>query len=454
MLHTKESALALISGSIEAVRDADSIARTIGALMSSGALEPGDLLPTVRGLATSLGVSSNTVAEAWRTLQAHGAITTDRRRGTRVRAGRATFEGRYWRVPVPPGSLAIDLSTGTPDPTLLPEIGPALAQLGASIAVTNYIDEPIVPELDTLLRARWPFEPEALTVVDGALDALDRLIDTTVRLGDVVMVENPTFPPILDMLELAGATVVGVDLDHEGALPNSVAEALEASPSVAIFQPRAQNPTGASYSPARLRDLTKMLANHDLLVIEDEHSGAVADAPVVSFGAGLPGQVVHVHSFSKSHGPDLRIAAIGGAAQPIDALIKRRRLGPSWTSRLTQHLLARLLVDHVVSAGIDDAATAYRDRRVALTSALQQAGLAPAPGAGINMWIPVADEQSAVVGLAAQGVGVAPGRPFCVGDAAQDHIRLSLGELQPRMIDEVAAAIAHAATPGTQQRSS
>ncbi|MDH3754647.1 MAG: GntR family transcriptional regulator, partial [Acidimicrobiia bacterium] len=96
-------------------RTARGIAVAIGSLISDGALEPGDKLPTVRALASELGVSVNTVSDAWRILQSHGVIVTERRRGTTVRSTRAGLGGRYWQVPVEPGTIELDLSTGTPD---------------------------------------------------------------------------------------------------------------------------------------------------------------------------------------------------------------------------------------------------------------------------------------------------------------------------------------------------
>lgn len=52
----------------------------------AGALRPGDKLPVVRALAADLGVSTNTVARAYRELEAGGLVTTRRRVGTIVQA--------------------------------------------------------------------------------------------------------------------------------------------------------------------------------------------------------------------------------------------------------------------------------------------------------------------------------------------------------------------------------
>jgi DNA-binding transcriptional regulator YhcF (GntR family) len=55
----------------------------------SGKLPVGYRLPTVRGLAGELGLAANTVAKAYRALEADGVIETRGRNGTFVAAGDA-----------------------------------------------------------------------------------------------------------------------------------------------------------------------------------------------------------------------------------------------------------------------------------------------------------------------------------------------------------------------------
>lgn len=52
----------------------------------TGAVQPGDRLPTVRGLAADLGVAINTVARAYAELEAAGLVASRRRLGTVVTA--------------------------------------------------------------------------------------------------------------------------------------------------------------------------------------------------------------------------------------------------------------------------------------------------------------------------------------------------------------------------------
>ena len=218
---------------------------------------------------------------------------------------------------------------------------------------------------------------------------------------------------------------------------------------MAVFvQPRAHNPTGASLSAGRAGELARLLAGHDLVVVEDDHSGAIAGVELASLGRALPDRVVHIHSFSKSHGPDLRLAALGGATAPIEAVIRRRRLGPSWSSRLLQTVLAAMLTDAGTEARVAKAAATYARRRSGLRAELAARGVDTIDGSGLNLWIPVHDEQVAVVALAARGIGVSPGSPFEVDPAPTPHVRVTVGAVRDgfgELADRLAQA---AAQPG------
>jgi DNA-binding transcriptional MocR family regulator len=438
-------------------RSAKAIAGAIGRMISAGAIGVGERLPTVRELSRRLGVSPTTVSEAWRTLADVGAIEARGRNGTYVR--RRTGPGgprRYRRVTEGPGHFALDLSSGTPDPALLPDLGPVIARVSRQSLTSSYLDHPVLPELRETLTASWPFPPEDLTVVDGAMDALDRVAQVVLRLGDRVVVEHPTFPPLLDLLEQLGCVALPVDVDAEGMRTDGLRTALAAEPTAVFLQPRAHNPTGVALSPGRARALAKLLAGAPAIVVEDDHANEISAAPLVSLGRWLATRTVHVRSYSKSHGPDLRLAAIGGAGDVVAAIANRRLLGPGWSSRILQAVLLELLHDAATSATMAHARAAYAERRAIVSDVLAERGVPHPGGDGINLWMQVADERSAVLALAAQGIGVAPGEPFLVRPDA-DHLRVTVGLLGGPLDDvrahaHVLAAAAGRVTSGTGYR--
>ncbi len=438
-------------------RSARGIAAGVGRLITAGALPIGGRLPTVRELSQALGVSPTTVSEAWQTLAAVGAIDARGRQGTFVREPTGSYSPRrYRRVTEGPGHFVLDLSTGTPDPALLPDLGPIVAKVSRQSLTSSYLDQAVLPDLEERLRAGWPFPPEVITVVDGAMDALDRVAQVVVRLGDRVVVEHPTFPPLLDLLELLGAEVIGVGLDREGIVPAELAGALTRSPAAIFLQPRAHNPSGITATARRTKQLAAMLAKSNAVIVEDDHSGDIASGALVSLGRHLPQRTVHIRSYSKSHGPDLRLAAIGGAGDVVTAVANRRLLGPGWSSRILQAVLRELLDNPATARQLDDARAEYAERRALVTDVLAARGVGTTGTDGINLWIDVADERSALLALAAQGIGAAPGEPFTVPRASRvatgvepDHLRVTVGLLGrsgEHVPEQVAEQLAAAAT--------
>jgi DNA-binding transcriptional MocR family regulator len=422
---------------------AKGLAGAVSRAIRDGVLAPGDKLPPIRALAHELTLSPTTVSAAWGLLARAGTLRTEGRRGTVVADASAPREGRYRQALEHQAGFTLDLSTGIPDEKLLPGLARALRAVTTAGTPHSYLDDPVLPELAEVLLVSWPYRPPALTVVDGALDAMELVIRTLLRYGDRVVVEHPSFPPILDLLESAGVEVVGVPLDPEGPDPGAFADAL-AGPVRAVFlQPRGQNPTGISLSAARARALATLLEGSQVVVVEDDSASAISTAAEVSLGSWLPEQTVHVRSFSKSHGPDLRLAAMSGPEALMADVRHLRQLGQGWSSRLLQRVLLDLLTDDQSRAEVARARDEYARRREAFVGALAAREVEVGGDDGLNLWVPVYDESAALVRLASRGIGVAPGTPFNVLPGAQGHVRVTVGLVTADLAavaDEVAAA--------------
>src|SRR5205085_9474356 len=241
-----------------------------------GDLRPEAALPTVRALALTLSVSTSTVADAYRSLRQRGLIRTDGRRGTRI-ATRPPLPTVWSPTPVKPGLR--NLANANPDPALLPALGPALGRSGSETAL--YGAPRKSPELvrRTIrdLRSQG-LSVDDVAVVSGAIDGIGRVLETHLGSGDRVAVEDPTFPPLFDLLAGSGLGSETVSMDGDGPSPESVERALRNGARALVVTSRAQNPTGAAVSEDRSRELRRVLRRHpDVLVVEDDTGGVATD---------------------------------------------------------------------------------------------------------------------------------------------------------------------------------
>lgn len=428
---------------------AKGLAHAVSAAIRDGELAAGDRLPPIRTVAAELALSPTTVSAAWALLARSGAVHTDGRRGTTVLEQGGPAGGRYRQALRHESVFTVDLSTGVPDPALLPSLGAVLTQLTSAPTTGSYLDDPVLPALAEALRQDWPYAAANLTVVDGAMDAMDLIVRTTLRFGDRVVVEDPGFPPLVDLLESVGAQLVGVPLDEEGLELGALEEALRDPVAAVFLQPRAQNPVGVTMTAARARAIAVLLAPTETLVVEDDSAAGLSTETLVSLGRWRPEHTAYIRSFSKSHGPDLRLAALSAPAALHRAVTTRRELGQGWSSRLLQQVLLGLLTSETARAEVAHASTTYAARRAHVVDALAARGVEVPGTEGINIWVPVHDETAAVVLLASRGIGVAAGAPFRLGTAESGggHVRVTVGAAT-QDLDAVADALADAALAG------
>jgi DNA-binding transcriptional MocR family regulator len=390
----------------------------------------------VRELAAALDVSPATVAAAYRTLRQRGFVVADRGRGTSV-------------APVPPVRVrraaelpagVRDLASGNPDPSLLPPLSRALARVDTTHRLYGVPAK--LPELAA--RAEREFADDGVrgdvAVTGGALDAIERALETELRPGDRVVLEDPTWPRIADLVHALALAIEPVAVDGSGLDPGALDAVLRRGARAVIATPRGQNPTGTAVSPARGRELRAVLSRHpDVLVIEDDYVARVAGAPYVPVHRA-DGRWVVVRSFSKVLGPDLRLAVAAGDPLTISRIEGRQRLGPGWVSHILQQAGELLLRDRATPQLLTRAERVYGERRCALVAALATRGIEALGDSGLGVWVPLADEAAAVRELLVQGWAVSPGERFRFRSAP--GIRITTADLDRSEAEELAAAIA------------
>jgi DNA-binding transcriptional MocR family regulator len=411
-----------------------------------GRLQPGGALPTVRELASTLGVSPATVAAAYRALAARAIVRGEGRRGTKV-APRPPLLTRA-RASVPEGLR--NLADGNPDPALLPPLRPAIRRLELQPRLYGEPrDRSDLIELAAHRFERDGIGAESIAVMGGGMEAVERVLQAHLRPGDRVAVEDPGFTGVLDLVAALGLNAEPVRLDDCGPLAGELERALRAGARAFILTPRAQNPTGAALDRRRARELRSTLELHpEVLVIEDDHAGDVAGSPARTLSRNRARWAV-VQSVSKSLGPDLRLAVVAGDAETIARVAGRQALGSGWVSHVLQATVASLWSDPATEARLRRAAESYAARREILLDALADRGVEAHARSGLNVWIPVAEELRTVTALMAAGWAIAGGERYRI--QSPPAVRITISTLDPAEVEQLADAIARslAAEPRT-----
>jgi len=412
---------------------ASEIAASIEAAVSSGRLAPGTPLPPVRQLAAQLGVNPNTAASAYRLMRDRGTVETRGRNGTQIRHRPATSPMRR-TLALPPGTL--DLSTGNPDPALLPRLSPRPVTRPALYGEPVF--EPGLRRRAERLLARDGIDPEHLACTFGTLDGIDRLLAAHLRPGDAVAVEDPGWTQLLDLLAADGLTPLPVPVDDAGPDPAGLAAALAAGAKAFIATTRAQNPYGGFISDRRRQQLRTTLADYpDVLTIDDDHGADLTPDPPHHL-AEATRHWAYLRSASKAYGPDLRIALLAADATTHDRVAGRLRHTARHVSRIIQSTWADALADHAAQRLVRLAADRYDERRKALIDTLAARGIEAHGSSGLNVWVPVPDESAALSALLAAGFAAAPGAWFRVRSGPA--LRVTTAALGPEPEDAVAQA--------------
>jgi DNA-binding transcriptional MocR family regulator len=424
---------------IAGLRPAD-IHRDIASLIDERALVPGQQLPTVRDVATELGVSVGTVSGAWARLRRDGFLITRRRGGTTV---------------APPQSRrsdpTFDLVRAEGDPALLPDLDEVLAQVSAHGAPDRA--RSITTELRRTATRRWPYPPPELLAVRGVRAALHLITRALLQPEAPIAVADPVSRRTADALRGTDRVILPVLHDEHGPLPESLAGAIGAGASLFCLEPASVLSAETAASATRTEELARVIrgAEPELLVFEEDPAAGFAHG--VSLGAMLPERVLRTATYARAFGGDLSVAVLSGPSEAIGRLGDLQAREGARAGVLDQRLLARLLADRSASARARSALEVYRRRNDALKGLLRMSGL-DVRGNDFYLWVPVVDEAAAVTMLARHAVQVSPGAESSLSPDTGPRIRVATTRLPTgaRDLEQLAALIAAAARPPSGAR--
>ena len=307
-----------------------------------------------------------------------------------------------------------------------------------------------------------------IVVTTGSQQALDLISRIFIDPGDVVLVEAPSYVGALGTFRQYEASVVHVEMDNDGLIPDSLRAAIKSVRAAGrkikflYLIPNYQNPTGVCLPADRRTEILAICREAEIFVVEDNPYGLLGfDKPSPNaMRAEDSENVIYLGSFSKTIASGLRI---GWALVPQslkDKLVIASESSILCPSNFTQLTIASYLADQPWRDQIASFCELYKVRRDAMLESLEQHFPAEAtwtkPGGGFYVWVnlPAEIDTKALMPKAIVAkVAYVPGNAFYADGLGSWAMRLSYCHPTPERIREGVKALGGVIKQEMQRRS-
>jgi GntR family transcriptional regulator/MocR family aminotransferase len=377
----------------------------------AGTLAPGARLPATRGLAGELGVSRNTVLNAYEQLLAEGYL-----------------EGKIGSGTYVPGTLPEELlqvrpaaMRERPAPAkrrALSRRGETLARPASETPRPSLAPRPFrpgIPALDAFPFASWmrlvarhhrrpppealayghaagyrplrqavaahlgaaravQCEPDQVLIITGSQQGLDLIARLLLDPGDAAWVEEPGYPSARAALRGAGVAPIPVPVDGDG-LDVAVGSARCPDARLAYVTPSHQYPLGVTLSLPRRLALLDWARRADAWVVEDDYDSEFryAGRPLAALqGLDRDGRVIYLGTFSKALFPALRLGYLVVPPDLVDAFVAARMVIDRQCPTLMQAVVADFIAEGHFARHIRRMRTLYAERQEVLQRAARR----------------------------------------------------------------------------------
>jgi len=298
--------------------------------------------------------------------------------------------------------------------------------------------------------------PDDVVITTGSQQALDLISRIFIDPGDVVLVEAPSYVGALGTFRQYQASVVHVEMDNDGLVPDSLRAAIKSLRATGrkikflYLIPNYQNPTGVCLPADRRTEILSICREEEIFVVEDNPYGLLGfDKPSPNaMRAEDSENVIYLGSFSKTIAPGLRV---GWALVPQslkDKLVISSESSILCPSNFTQLTISSYLADQPWRDQIASFCDLYKARRDAMLESLEQHFPAEAtwtkPGGGFYVWVnlPAEIDTKALVPKAIVAkVAYVPGSAFYADGLGSWSMRLSYCHPTPERIREGVKAL-------------
>ena len=378
------------------------IQRAIRQLILEGALQAGGALPATRGLAASLGVSRDTVENAYSLLHAEGYIARRTGSGSFVadvpplKTAKMKMKTSFSEVQLSQRAQhlvtmnglqettnPVPFSPGVPEVRLFPmalwerlsrqvfkESGVAALQhsdaQGVRVlrqAIANYVN----------LERGAHATAEQVLILTSSQQAISLCAQVLFDEGDVIACENPMYQGAQKAFNAAGLFLQPLAVD-EGGIQVDALLMKEGNAAKGIFlTPSHQYPTGNTLSLERRLALIEWANKNQGWIIEDDYDSEfhyIGKPTACVQGLDPHQRTIYIGTFTKSLFPGLRIGYMILPKALVAPMACARTLQDGHTATLTQLTLARFIENGHFGAYIRQMRQVYATRLTFLQTLL------------------------------------------------------------------------------------
>lgn len=311
----------------------------VGYQQKTGALLPGDKLPSLRKLSRQFEISVPTVKQAYIELERQGRVCARPQSGYYLTAQQArTLKPRptKWSHCAPatvqcrnmieqvheavhmPDTVALGISNpiqaNPPDKTLARLMRSVLSKV--SDKAVSY--GPVTGDAKLRMQLAFRYQeqgvainPDEIVITNGAQEALSIALQCVAQRGDIIAVESPCFFGMTELIETLGMKALEIyTCTEDGVCLDELSNAIKKHPIKAcLFSTAINNPLGSMKTDVQRQAMVSLLEKHDLPLIEDDVYSELYFTEQKPKPAQLyseKGLVMTCSSFSKTAAPGYR----------------------------------------------------------------------------------------------------------------------------------------------------
>ncbi len=440
------------------------VANSVADLIENGTFRTGDRVPSIRELSNQYNVSINTVKVAYSLLEDRCLIEARPQSGYYVRPRLPALPSepdvkQHSVIPqdITSNNLVMGLMQDTldhnkiqfgaaiPCPDLIPK--QKLSRILATVT-KRYIRESVdyaMPPGNKRLRSQiskrmfkagCTLKPNDIVITTGAAEAVYLALSSLCKFGDTIAVSAPIYFNFVQMFKILGLRVLEIPSSPTiGIHLGSLQTALESNTVKAcLVITNFNNPLGNCLSDDAKEHLVRLLAEHDVPLIEDDINGDLSftdDRPSVAKAWDTSNNVLLCSSFSKTLAPGYRIGWIA-PGKHLEKIMHLKLITNIASPSPTQLAVAEFLTTGGYEHHLRTIRKSYAQRTARMSEAIGEAfptgTRITRPTGGYSLWVEMPESIDSIdlyTKANEQGITVAPGTVFSTSDNFNHCIRLN-----------------------------